>query len=303
MQRLENLISMARKLSGNTRYDATSGVPQDVFVQHFNDAQDSLAKQVVNLKTKFFKKTITVDVVPGQAIYPWPSDCYIQSLETLQWSNPGKGVYYQTITKTTTKEKVTSNVGYPYAYIPCNEGIELNPPINSGVLYLTYEFTLPKLQKRSGRITTATMAGSDLTALAVDQTESIYDETEINSDYFLCVVDKYGNIKARDIEYDSVSAGVFTLSPFAIPSDESVSVGDYILAGKNTCNIPEWPDICESFLRKYAVYQARYGDSSKWTAEAKNDMIAEFELLSTSFALLSEDITDIPITNYELIGY
>lgn len=302
MQRLENLITIVRKLSQNTRYDENSGIPQDVFVQHFNDAQDFLMKQVQNLKTKFFLKTVEVPVVPGQSIYPWPKDCYIRSMETIQWSDASKGVYYTNLSKTVTKERVTSQVGYAFGYTPKHEGVEMNPPIQTGILYFTYERTLPKLQKRSGKITVATMAGDDLTALSVD-IGAPYDQEEINSDFFLCVCDKFGNIKARDIQYDSVANGVFTLDPFALSPGESVSVGDYILVGKNTCNVPEWPDICESFLRKYAVYQAKYGDSSKWSAEALKDMETEFNLLSGSFAHLSEDITEIPITNLDYIGF
>ena len=302
MQSLENLISMTRKITGNERYDADTGIPQDVMVQYYNFAQDFLAKQVVNLKTKFFKKTSIVPIVPGQAIYPWPKDCYIQALETLQWTDAQRGVYYQTVIKSYTKEKVTTQLGYPFAYIPCSDGIELNPPINTGLLYLTYEKTLPRLQKRAGKITTATVVGGNLTALSV-AIDEMYDEKEINSDYFLCIVDKKGNIKARDIEYDSVTAGVFTLSPFALPDGESVSVGDFILVGKNTCNIPQWPDICESFLMNFVEYRVRYGDASRWSEEAKSSMQAEFETISTSFALLSEDITEVPITNLDYIGF
>lgn len=302
MQRLEQLITMARKLSGNSRYDDDSGVPQDVFVQHFNDAQDALTKNVVNLKTKFFKKTLEVPVVPGQAVYPWPSDCYIRALETLQWSNTRSGVYYQNLQKLVTKEKVTNQTGYPFGYIPENAGIEVVPPINNGTLYLTYEKVIPRLQKRAGTVTAVTTTLGQITALTV-ATTAPYDEAQINDDYYLCVVDKFGVVKAKNILYTSVSGGVFTLSPFTLGAGESVSVGDSILVGDNTCNVPEWPNICESYLRKYVVYQAKYGDSSKWSQEAKQDMIAEFDLLSTSFAMLSEDITDIPMTSLDYVGF
>lgn len=302
MKRTEQLITAVRKVTGNTRYESTSGIPQDVFVQHFNDAQDALSKQVVNLKTKFLKKTEIVEVVANQAIYPYPTDCYIRSIDTIQWSDNTKGVYYRPLNKITDREKVGNYTGYPFGYILQHEGVELTPPITLGILYFTYEKTLPKIQKRSGLISTLTVVGSQLTALSVT-VDSMYDQTEINDDYFLCVVDKYGNVKAKDIEYKSVSAGVFTLDPWTIPSGEAIAVGDYILVGKNTCNIPDWPDICESYLRKYVTYQIKYGDASKWSKEARDDMAAEFTTLSTSFALLSDDITDIPITNCDSIGW
>ncbi|HAB98238.1 MAG TPA: hypothetical protein DCE71_00230 [Parachlamydiales bacterium] len=66
MRRVEQLIDIARKLSQNTRYDENAGVPQDVFVQYLNNAQDSLVMEIQNLKTKYFFKTQIVDVVAGQ---------------------------------------------------------------------------------------------------------------------------------------------------------------------------------------------------------------------------------------------
>jgi len=77
MRRVELLIDIARKLSQNTRYDSSSGVPQDIFVQFFNNAQDTLTMEVQNLKTKYFKEELIVNVVAGQEVYSYPPDCYM----------------------------------------------------------------------------------------------------------------------------------------------------------------------------------------------------------------------------------
>ncbi|KHD88835.1 MAG: hypothetical protein OM95_06885 [Bdellovibrio sp. ArHS] len=301
MQRVENLITIIRKMTGNTRYDSDSGIPQDVMVQNLNDAQDFLAKQVHNLKTKFFDITVEVPVVSGQRMYDYPEDCYVRDIDTIQWSDSNSGVYFKTLYKSYTKEKVTRQLGYPFGYLTRHDGIEFNPPVTSGIFYFTYGKTIPKLQKKSGQITVATVAGGNLTALEVATTEP-YDETEINSDFFLCVCDKYGNVKARNIEYESCAGGIFTLNPFTLGSGDTVAVGDYILVGKNTTNVPEWPDACEPFLRKYAIYQVRYGDASKWSKEALDDMTTEFEMISGVFARPSSDMADIAITNLDYIG-
>ena len=94
MRRVELLIDTVRKLSQNTRYDSTSGVPQDLFVQFLNNAQDSLTMEVQNLKTKYFKKQVIVNVVPSQEVYSYPADCYIQSLDTIQWADSPTGTYW-----------------------------------------------------------------------------------------------------------------------------------------------------------------------------------------------------------------
>lgn len=303
MRRVELLIDTVRKLSQNTRYDSTSGVPQDLFVQFLNNAQDSLTMEVQNLKTKYFKKQAIVDVVPSQEVYSYPADCYIQSLDTIQWTDSPTGTYWQTLFKTTTKEKITIQPGYPFAYVPYEDGFHLNPPITRGKLYVTYVRTPKRLAKRSGKVSAVTITSGNLTALTVDPTEASFDQTEINSQNYLCVVDKFGNVKASNILYDSCSSsGVFTISSFNLGS-ETFATGDYILIGKNTTNLPEWAPICEGYLIKHAVYEAKYGDSSSWTAQATADMNAYFQKLSSSFSMLTDDVTDIPLNRLDYLGW
>jgi hypothetical protein len=304
MRRVELLIDTARKLSQNTRYDSSSGIPQDIFVQFFNNAQDTLTMEVQNLKTKYFKTQLIVDVVPNQEVYDYPPDCYMQHLDTIQWTDSITGTYWQTLYKSVTKEKVTLQPGYPFAYIPFEDGIHLNPPITSGQLWMTFVRTPKRLQKRAGQVSSLTLVGQLLSALTVNPAESSFDETEINTQNYLCVCDKYGNVKASNIPYTSVnSSGVFTLSSYTLESGQTIAVGDYILVGENCINIPQWSDICEGYLIKHAVYEAKYGDSSSWTKAAAEDMDRYFQKLSGSFATLSDDITDIPITALDYIGF
>lgn len=304
MRRVELLIDVARKLSGNTRYDSQSGLPQDVFVQFLNNAQDSLTMEVQNLKTKYFKKQIVVPVVPNQEKYSWPEDCYMQHVDTIQWTDSATGTYWQTLFKTSTKEKITIQPGYPFAYVPHEDGFYLNPPIKSGSLYVTYVRTPKRLQKRAGKINVATISGTNLTALEVDETEASFDMSEINTQNYLCVVDKFGAVKASNILYDSCnSSGVFTLSSFDLGT-ETIAVGDYIIIGQDCINIPNWEnDIIEGYLIKHMVYEAKYGDSSSWTAQANQDMQMYFQKLSGSFATLSDDVSQIVISNLDYIGW
>lgn len=303
MRRVELLIDTARKLSQNTRYDETSGVGQDIFVQYLNNAQDSLVMEIQNLKTKYFRKTEIVQVVPNQETYQWPEDCYVQHVDTIQWTDNANGTYWQNLYKTSTKEKITLQPGYPFAYIPYEDGFHMNPPIQSGQLYVTYMRTPKRLAKRSGKIDVATIVAGELTALEVDNTDQSFDINEINSQNYLCVVDKFGNPKASNIPYDSCTAGgVFTLSPFALGS-ATISVGDYICIGQNVTNLPELSDICEGYLLKHMVYEAKYGDSSSFTPQAQKDLDMYFTKLSGSFATLSDDISSVVISNLDYIGF
>lgn len=303
MRNTEQIIQMARKLSRNERYDSTSGVPQDVFVQYLNNAQDTLIKEITNLKTKFFKKQLVVDVVANQEKYSYPEDCIVQHLDTVQWTDTVSGTYWQTLYKSYTKEKITLQPGYPFAYIPYNDGFYLNPPIVRGKLWIAYETTVPKAQKKAGLIQAVTITSGVLTAMTLDIANSTYDQAEINSDFFMCIVDKYGTIKARNIPYNSIAAGVFNLDSYTLAATDSISVGDYILVGKYTCNVPQFPDICESFIIKHMVYDAKYSDASSWSQEAKDDMMRSFALLSGVFATNSDDIDNVQISNLDYLGF
>lgn len=303
MKTTEQLIIMARKLSRNERYDSNSGVPQDVFVQYLNNAQDTLIKEITNLKTKFFKKQLVVDVVANQEKYSYPDDCIVQHIDTIQWTDTISGTYWQTLYKSYTKEKFTLQPGYPFAYIPYNDGFYLNPPIVRGKLWIAYETTVPKAQKRAGLIQSVTINSGVLQAMTLNTTDATYDENEINSDFYMCIVDKYGAVKARNIPYNSIASGVFNINNYTLASTDSISVGDYILVGKNTCNVPEFPDICESFILKHMVYDAKYSDGSAWSQEAKDDMMRSFALLSGIFATNSDDVTPVMITSLDYIGF
>lgn len=301
MKNVEQLIQMSRKLTGNQSYDSSSGTGQDVFVQYLNNAKDSLISLITNFNSKFYKVESQVAVVFDQELYSYPTDVMVQGVDTIQWSQTLSD-YRVSLEKTVTRERVTIKSGFPFAYIPFKDGVRMNPPLQSGYLWFTYLTTVKRLQKKAGQVTVATIAGGSLTALSVDASDSFYDESEINSDIFICVIDKYGNVKASNIEYTSVSAGVFTLSPFALPTGETVDVGDYILVGQSVVNIPDFPDICEQYLLKHMNYEAKYGDSSNWSDEYRADLQNVFGSISYLFAKKGSDITTPPIVNVDFMS-
>ena len=82
---------------------------------------------------------------------------------------------------------------------------------------------------------------------------------------------------------------------------ESVAAGDYVLAGGDTVNIPEFDDLAESFFIIHANYQAKFGDSSQWTNQAKEEMAAHAARLVQKFATVSEDVVQVPIINFDYL--
>jgi hypothetical protein len=294
MKRVEQLIDSARKRSGNSRYDADSGVPQSVFVEYLQAAQQYVVTAAVNTKSKILQTVKIIDVVPSQAYYSYPSNLYISMVDTVEWSSDG--ITWNDLFRGIAKDRLDFS-GNPCSYIPQKGGFILNSVAISGKLRITYTMNPNQPQKRSGQIQSVSIVGGSVTALTLDISEASYDETEINSDYFLCVVDKYGNQKAANIPYDSVTSGVFTLSSHTLSSGESIAVGDYITVGKNTTNLIELPDPCEVHLLNHTIFEAKYGDASQWSQKAQEIMAASLQGLLDSFGSNTEDFVQIPIVD------
>lgn len=300
MRRAEQLIDVARKLSGNSRYDADSGVPQSVFVQYLQNAQDSLVREANNSKSKLFMTQVLTNVVSKQEFYPNPSNQYLFSIDTMWWSDNGYQDFIP-LYKGIDKDRIDTEVGYAFSYVPVEGGFYLAPPLESGKLRTSYIRYPNKPQVRAGKIDSVTIVAGQVTALEVDNGEASYNEAEINGDQYLCVVDRFGAIKARNIIYDSVSSGVFTLSPFTLASGDTITVGDYICVGQNAVNKPELPDPCEEYLIKHMVYEAKEGDSSAWSRASKDEMARVLGQIVSSFGLITEDMTLIPITQVDYL--
>lgn len=297
MKRLELLIEEARELSQNSRYDSDSGKSQSVFVRYFKNAQDVILRAIQNSKSKFLILDQIVPIVSGQELYSYPSRIYMQNIDTIEYSTDG--VKYVPLTKCYAKDRNSQSLGFGFGYILRKDGFLLTPPVQSGFLRINYLLDINRPQIRQGRISALTLGSGVLSALTVDPSEASFDPTSINKENILCVCDKFGVQKAKNITYDSVnqSTGVFTLSSFTLDSGDSLAVGDYICVGENVTNKIELPTTCESFLILHATYQSKYGDSSSWTKEVKDDMSLHLDQLMDSFSRNSADLNQIPISN------
>lgn len=308
MRRLELLIDLARELSQNQRFDSNSGVSQTLFTHYFQSAQDSLLKNIVNSKTKFFlKQTGTSNtptntafpIVNGQELYSYPSDIYLQNIDTLEWSQ--NGLNWIPLDRSITKDRQNIRVGYPFGYWTREDGFLLTPPLQNGYLRVNYIRKPKRLEKRSGKILSVTGA-APITAITLDIADPSQDATYLNKYDSITIVGKNGVQKTATIPITSVVGANITMPAYTLAAGESVAAGDYVLAGPDTVNIPEFPEICETFFIKHANYQAKYGDSSKWSQETKSDMAMCFQEIIDSFKMLTDDVTHVPIINTDYLS-
>lgn len=295
MRRLEILIDLAREFTQNTRYNETSGISQKVFVEYFNNASNSLNREITNAKSKWFLKEKLMDIVSGQEEYAWPSDIFLYNIDTLEYA--ANGIDFVDLTRGIMKDRFNRTVGYPYGYIPRNDGFLLAPRLNSGTLRINYIKQPSRLEKRSGKLSSVTQGSGIVTGMTIDPTESSFDPTYLNRDNYISIVDKFGVQTAKHVVFTSfnTTTGVITMDPFTLEDGDSIAVGSYVCAGYDSCNLPEYPTTAEDFLFLHVGYEVKYGDSSKWSQETRNDLVAKAQQIVNSFGIMTSDVVQVPI--------
>lgn len=290
------MIEVAREITGSQRYDANSGVSQRVFTQYFQNAQTSLINVINNAKSKYFlKQGESFPVVANQEFYAYPDDLYLKNIDTIEWNDNGVQDSWIPLEKCITKDRLSTMSGWPFGYFPQEDGVRMTPPMTSGRLRFNYIRRANRVEKRSGQITAVT--GSPVTSITLDAAEASYDPSYLAKFDYVCVVGSSGVQKSARIPLTSVASNVLNIGSFTIPSGEAIAIGDYVVAGYLSTNKPEMDEVCETYLLLYAQYQAKYGDASAWSAEMKTNLIEQATEVVKAIGLLSDDVSQIPITN------
>ena len=256
---------------------------------------------------KIFTKETTFNLVPQQEAYTLPSDIYIENRVSLvEFSPSGADRDFYVLDPGSLKERAAFFFGTPRFYIRRGGQILLVPIPDTGAakIRLTYIKKLPKLDIRRARIDTVTTAGQNITSLVLDTTQPI-DDTELNKYTQFSVVDKDGNQTMRYIPFTNIdtTTGVVTVDPaFAFETTESITAGDYLVAGPDTTNAPDIPDTLERYIFEYMNLKAFKRDSSRDAQEAINEFqFMEQEILDL-YSEPDDDITNVTILSTEFTG-
>lgn len=304
MKRLDLIVERIRSQSGNGQYSAGAGISQNDMVQWVQSAQDFIFSQANQNRSNYFiEEDPEVDVVSGQEAYTIPLRGYLNALELVEYSASGNARDYYPLMKVSLHERSASHEGYPSSYSQRGRQILLAPPAVSGKLRFNFKKELDRLDVRRGKISAHTKAGGAVTALTLDTSEGSFDATELNKYNYLCVVDRNGDIKLRNLEYDSVASdtGIVTITDgtFSYGSDESIENGYYVVAGEDTTNRSTLPITCERFLIAFGLYSAKHRDKSKWSSEALKDVMAMASDIIDGFTYSNSDVESVPITSVD----
>lgn len=305
MRRSDQLINVIRRATENTTFADDSGIQDDDILQALNDGQDRIYSLIQSKYPKVFLKEKVLNIVNGQQAYSIPSDCYMGTrIERVEYSNSGNDVNYYPLKQIELWERDQAETGLPYLYIRRSQEILIQPaPRSAGTLRVTYQRTVPKLDKRRAKVLSVATSGSSITSLFLDPALEL-DATSILDHAYICIVDKDGVIKMKDIPVDAVNvtSGEVTVSAgFAFESGETIPVGAWVVSGKNASTHSDLDPVCEKYMLTYAKWDILKRDSSTDAQERLQELQMIEQEITDGYAESDTDPDRIPLISSDFL--
>lgn len=304
-RRAEQIIAQIRRQSKNEDFGPNSGISQEEILYYVNEGLADLQAAIVNEHEVAFVTEGFIDTVANQEVYSLPNNMLDHGgILTVEYSDSGNDQYYYKLDPLHPRERSTRVSASPSFYIRRSNTILLRPvPASSVVngLRLQYIKRLDKLDIRRGLVNAVSFSGNTITNLTVSLS-TVTNPNGFDQDDYICVVDKDGNVKTRNIRFDSfdtntgeivVSAGYEKLTSETITPGE-----DYIVVGKNTSSHQlDIDESIERYLIQYATVKVQQSDSNNDSQEAIQNLMMLKQQIIDSYAQMDEDFMSIPETN------
>lgn len=290
MRRTEYLLTEIRNSTDNTDVNA---IKDAELISYLNYGQKLIQNMVfsANVKADIFKAVKTYDAL-ASGIYDLPKDKYaVNSLSLVEGrfglDNVNSG--FRPIERVD-KSEAANLFGY---YTEDDKIVITGLNINIQIVQVrvTYFRALPRMDKRWGKISEVNSG--------VSLVLSSHDPLAPTVDDHISVVDKFGKSVKHNILIDDFNAGVWSTEDTL----NGVSVGDYVVMGKDSVNASLLPDECETYLLDYVrqrVYTRNvYEDAGKqvyFTDSQRTDIVA-------LFANNQKDILYPPITDTTFLEF
>lgn len=302
------LIDDVRQSTENTDFSDTIGIKDAEFLRYLNDGQKRIQNLIVQKHPSVFLVEKTYSIVSGQEAYTLPNDAFMGNKVTqVEYSYNSTGnEYFYPLRPGSLFERVRGTSGYslnrPEKYIRKSGKILLVPPptTGSGQLIITYVQRLPKLDLRRGSVASVTLDSSSNTipALALNVSTDSVDSTELSKFTRVSFVDEEGNVKMSNVKVTEINAstGLVTVDPsFNYQNGETISVGNYIVAGNYSSTHVMLDDLVERYLIAYATFKILQRDSNLTDLSTQQEvLVAMEEEIVMAYSEISDDIVEIP---------
>lgn len=311
MKEVSLLILQARRMAENEDTpdgaDVTVGITDEEVLQFLNDAQDRLQTLIsgANSTSKPFVVEKEIATVEDQEEYDLEDRLfYNKEIELVEYSPTGDSGDYFPL-QLVSQFNRNSNSGTPFGYYKRFGKIYLTPipDTSNGTLRVLYERQLDDLDKRRGKITTVNgLTSTTFTSIVIDTDADESSTPNLATIDYICVVDKYGTVTARNIPVGTYTASTNTLTPagsHVFETGETIATNSYVTFHRYTTTHSGLPDECERYLIQYAWEQIAMRDGAEDLTKIK--MVRE-EMegdIIRQFASQTGEVQLIPMLDWE----
>ena len=296
MRRIDLLITDARTETDNLIFSDSTGIQDSEFLRWANSAQTRIYSLIQQTNPNLFTRETIISAVTNQEAYTIPSLTFLGSRVTMvEYSKTGLSRDYYLLKQGSIYERVNGSSGDPVFYIPQSGQLLIQPsPQSGGSFRVITQKELPRLDIRRASVSAVTLdtVNRTITSLTFDPTLNL-DSTTIESENYITIVDKDGNIKMDAIPVTAVdtTTGLVTLSAgFVYDEGETISVGDWVCAGSYSSTHCELSNNVERYLVDFMIWKVEKRDSSTTSQEISQEIKdQEFEI-TTSYANPTDDV-------------
>jgi hypothetical protein len=291
---------------------STVGVQDSDIVDYFNDAQDHFVSMATSNNDTIFQDSVTFNIGSNATVNVMNSplameikivDVKYRRNSTHNWVD---------IPKVPINSVADPNYTIaPVAYYIQNGAVYLTGDPTEGEVWIIWEKRPDYQWFPVAQVQSVTDSGTQITALTASYLTGANGVTFTDSDWdmndqYFCVVDRYGAIKMRNVEFDTVSSGVFTFiggTGFTYDTGETMAVDDYLVPGQNVSSHSALPREAERYFIYYAVEQicgtkGASFEKQTFLRRRKDEALAE---LINSYQVGDKDYNEVQIVDDELM--
>jgi hypothetical protein len=233
MRSVSRLIEEARE---STNIDSQDAVTDKLCVAYLNRIQAYIQNLVFtsNTESRFFKGNASFNIQTGYDTYQLPFNVYNEnSINTVQIKYSSGSSYSYAPLKKISEKRRGQECGY-YVY---NNNLVLSPiPSTSDLIVVSYQKRLPTLGLIVGNVDSVIDPTITISTNLLNANASVFSD-------FISTVDNEGVIKTYGNRIVSD-----TLTSITTNSTDGILVGQNVIYGEYSTNIPQLPNECEPLL-------------------------------------------------------
>lgn len=311
MRKLATLIAIARKRTKNEDYEidtttgaTVSGIPDELFCEWANDAQDHLQAAIIAAFPNEFITQQVINIAANTESYAINDNVFINNkLVCVEYSNSGNASDYIVLDQGTIRDRQTYS-GSPAFYIRRSGQILLNPiPSTSrGTIRVSYYRELDDLDIKRAQVN-----GTPATNVITVDSMSTVEQLRVNAAEYLSVCDIHGTPMLYGAKI-STSGALTTITLEA-------NVSTYLLSGFTLANLDngqvvlhkygtthsQLPQNCERYIKTYMQKRALTIGESNTSLEEDAELLKIEEDILESYKDESRDVEFIPVLDEEIL--